>query len=271
MLRGRITGEDPEALREAPAAPRVALERVHPGRYLDAISAFAERGGGAIEEPDLIVSRASYTAACSAAGAALAAVRYASEGKGSAFVAVRPPGHHALAERPMGFCLLANVVIAAREAQALGRERIFILDWDVHHGNGTQSLVEQDPGIRFVSMHQWPLYPGTGRAEERGVGNVFNLPRPPGLPAERYVGDLRAAIQLALKDWSPGLILISAGYDSMAGDPLGGFTLKPEHYAELVGELRAGWPGVPIVALLEGGYAPELVADGVLATLRALV
>jgi len=271
VLRGRIVGLDPGALHEAPPAPREALERVHPARYLDSIRAFAERGGGAIEEPDMIVSRASFAAACAAAGAALAALRYACEGKGNAFAAVRPPGHHALAERPMGFCLLANAVIAAREAQALGRERVLIVDWDVHHGNGTQALVERDPFVRFISLHQWPLYPGTGAASERGVGNVFNLPRPPGLPPERYVGDLTETIGLALRDWQPDLVLVSAGYDSMRGDPLGGFTLEPEHYAELVGVLRSRCPGAPIVALLEGGYAPELVAEGVLATLKALV
>ena len=171
----------------------------------------------------------------------------------------------------MGFCLLGNAVIAAREAQALGRRQVLIVDWDVHHGNGTQALVERDPSIRFVSLHQWPLYPGTGAASERGVGNVFNVPRAPGLPPERYVADLLAAVGQALINWSPDFLILSAGYDSMRGDPLGGFTLEPEHYAQMVGELRARCPDTPIVGLLEGGYAPELVADGVLATLQALI
>ena len=219
----------------------------------------------------MIVNRASFSAAESAAGAALAAVRHACSGDGHAFAAIRPPGHHALAETAMGFCLLANAVIAAREGQQLGRERVLIVDWDVHHGNGTQALVEQDSSIRFVSLHQWPLYPGTGAAAERGVGNVYNLPRPPGLPPERYVADLLEGIDAALAGFRPDLLLISAGYDSMRGDPLGGFTLEPEHYADLVGALRSRCPAAPMVALLEGGYAPELVAEGVLATLKALV
>jgi acetoin utilization deacetylase AcuC-like enzyme len=271
VLRGRIVQQDPAALREAVPAPREALERVHPARYLDTLRDFAARGGGILGEPDMVVSLHSFIAAQAAAGAALAAVRYACEGRGNAFAAVRPPGHHALAETAMGFCLLGNAVIAAREAQALGRKQVLIVDWDVHHGNGTQALVERDPSIRFVSLHQWPLYPGTGAASERGVGNVFNVPRPPGLPPERYVGDLLAAVGLALTDWSPDFLIISAGYDSMRGDPLGGFTLEPGHYAELVGELRTRCPAAPIMGLLEGGYAPELVADGVLATLEALI
>jgi acetoin utilization deacetylase AcuC-like enzyme len=263
--------EDPRALREASPAPREALERVHPASHLEFLREFAEQGGGALGEPDMILNAASYSAAEHAAGAALAAVRQVCSAGGHAFAAIRPPGHHALAETAMGFCLLANAVIAAREAQALGRAQVLIVDWDVHHGNGTQALVEQDPSIRFVSLHQWPLYPGTGRAEERGVGNVFNLPRPPGLIPERYVADLLEGIDSALSGFRPDLLLISAGYDSMRGDPLGGFTLEPEHYAALIGALRSRCPATPIVALLEGGYAPELVADGVLATLHALV
>jgi acetoin utilization deacetylase AcuC-like enzyme len=145
----------------------------------------------------------------------------------------------------MGFCLLANVVIAARHAQSLGRARVLIVDWDVHHGNGTQALVETDPNTRFVSMHEWPAYPGTGLESERGVGNVFNVPLPAGLPAARYVDDLRGAVHRATDKWSPDLILVSAGYDSMAGDPLGGFTLEPEHYVELVHAIRTRAPGRP--------------------------
>lgn len=244
---------------------------MHPAAYLDFLRGFAERGGGALGERDMILSSASYAAAELAAGAALEAVRHACSGHGNAFAAVRPPGHHALAEGPMGFCLLANAVIAAREARALGRRQVLIVDWDVHHGNGTQALVERDPSIHFVSLHQWPLYPGTGAASERGVGNVFNVPRPAGLAPEFYVADLVLGIDEALVGFEPGLILISAGYDSMRGDPLGGFTLEPEHYAELVGTLRSRCPETPIVGLLEGGYAPELVAEGVLATLKALV
>ena len=259
-----------DALREAPLAPLEALLRVHPVRYVEALEALAARGGGALET-DTIMNAASFVAARAAAGAALAAVRFACAGTGHAFAAIRPPGHHALAEQAMGFCLFANVVVAAREAQALGRKRILIVDWDVHHGNGTQALVERDSTIRFISLHQWPWYPGTGAANERGVGNVFNLPRSPGLPPEQYVTDLTETIGLATREWTPEFVLISAGYDSMLGDPLGGFTLEPGHYGELVGFLRERFPAAPIVGVLEGGYAPERLAEGVLATLQALV
>ena len=229
----------------------------------------AAQGGGVLD-PDTSMSAGSWTAAVSGAGAVLAAVDHALSGTGAAFAAVRPPGHHALAERAMGFCLLANVVIAARVAQARGCRRILIVDWDVHHGNGTQALVEQDPGIRFVSLHQWPLWPGTGAADERGVGNVWNVPRAAGLPPARYLEDLWDGIEQATETWNPDLVLVSAGYDSMLGDPLGGFTLEPDHYGEWIRRLRALVPAGAIVAALEGGYAPDRVALGVEATLLAL-
>jgi acetoin utilization deacetylase AcuC-like enzyme len=170
----------------------------------------------------------------------------------------------------MGFCLVNNVVIGARVAQQLGRGRVLIIDWDVHHGNGTQALVEADPSVRYVSLHQHPWYPGTGLAEERGVGNIFNVPRGPGAPAGRYVEDLWFAMAAATDRWTPDLVLISAGYDALAGDPLGGFTLEPADLAGLTGRLRERLPAVPIVGLLEGGYRPARVAEGVAATVRAL-
>jgi len=147
---------------------------------------------------------------------------------------------------------------------------VLIIDWDVHHGNGTQALVEADATVRYVSLHQHPWYPGTGMADERGVGNVFNVPRGPRLPATLYVGDLWAAIVAATTDWEPDLVLISAGFDAMAGDPLGGFTLEPEHYADLTRRLRDRLPRTPIVGLLEGGYTPSRIADGALAHIGAL-
>ena len=256
-------------IREAEPASRDALLRVHHAAYLDMLRTVAGQGGGVLD-PDTSMSAGSWTAALAGAGAVLAALDYASSGSRCAFAAVRPPGHHALADRAMGFCLLGNVVIAAREAQSRGCGRILIVDWDVHHGNGTQALVEQDPRIRFVSLHQWPLWPGTGAARERGVGNVWNVPRAAGLPPERYLEDLWTGIEQATAGWSPDLVLVSAGYDSMLGDPLGGFTLEPEHYGEWVSRLRERAPAAPVVAALEGGYAPERVAQGVEATLRAL-
>jgi acetoin utilization deacetylase AcuC-like enzyme len=254
---------------EAPAADRAPLLAVHSDSYLRSLEEMSARGGGVLFL-DTILNGASWSALLGATGAVLAAVDHAHAGRGHAFAAVRPPGHHALAGKGMGFCLVNNVVVAARHAQRAGRNRVLIVDWDVHHGNGTQALTESDPTLRYVSLHQHPWYPGTGMADERGVGNVFNVPRGPGLPASLYVNDLWAAIAAAGADWDPGMVLVSAGFDAMAGDPLGGFTLEPEHYADLTRRLRERFPGVPIVGMLEGGYAPARVADGALAHVGAL-
>jgi acetoin utilization deacetylase AcuC-like enzyme len=253
---------------EAAPAGRDALERVHPARYLDALEALGARGGGAVDA-DTFLGPRTWEAALASAGAAIAAVERALAG-GTAFAATRPPGHHALAARAMGFCFLNNVVIAARHARARGAARVLIVDWDVHHGNGTQALVEADPSVRFVSLHQSPWYPGTGAAEERGVGNVFNVPRPPGLPRATYVRDLLAAVDAALAGWRPDLALVSAGFDSLAGDPLGGFTLEPEDMATWTTALRERVAPAPLAGLLEGGYRLDLLAAGVRAHVRAL-
>jgi acetoin utilization deacetylase AcuC-like enzyme len=268
VLLDRLVGEA-VPVEMAAAAPLEPLLRVHPPEYLELLASIAGQGGGRIDA-DTVLNAASWEAALGAVGGALSAVSHAHDTGGPAFAAIRPPGHHALFAQAMGFCLLANAVIAVRHAQTLGRERVLIIDWDVHHGNGTQALVEDDPTIRFVSLHEWPAYPGTGAESERGVGNVFNVPRPAGLPAARYVADLRRAIHQATDRWTPDLILISAGYDSMAGDPLGGFTLEPEDYAELVDSIQERCPGAPLALVLEGGYIPARVADGVMATLKAL-
>jgi acetoin utilization deacetylase AcuC-like enzyme len=254
------------ALEEAPAADRETLERVHPPGYLDALHALVLRGGGRLDE-DTVASPGSWDAAVRAAGAAVAAARSALDGV-PAFAAVRPPGHHALAAQAMGFCLLNNVAVAAHAALAQGLTRVLIVDWDVHHGNGTQAIVEREPRVRYVSLHQWPLYPGTGRADERGVGNVFNVPMPPGRPRSEYVAALDDAVQRAVTGWTPELLLLSAGFDAMAGDPLAGFTLEPDDYAEWVTRWRR--LGVPIASVLEGGYAPTRIAAAAQAHLAVL-
>jgi len=253
---------------EAPPAAREALLRVHPAGYLDALEAIGAAGGAALD-PDTVMGPRTWEAALAAAGVALAAVERGVR-DGTAFGATRPPGHHALAGRAMGFCFLNNVVIAARYGQELGRGRVLIVDWDVHHGNGTQALVEEDRFIRFVSLHQYPWYPGTGAADERGVGNVFNVPRPPDLPRAVYVRDLLAAVDAALDDWRPDLVLVSAGFDSLAGDPLGGFTLEPDDIAALTTALRQRAGNAPVVGVLEGGYRLDLLAAGAAAHVRAL-
>ena len=257
---------------QAEPATRDALAAVHTAAYLDILERMAVRGGGLLDE-DTVMGPGSWDAALAAAGVALAAVERALEGKeegSTAFGVTRPPGHHALAGRAMGFCFINNVVAAARHAQRLGRERVLIIDWDVHHGNGTQALVEADASIRYVSMHQYPWYPGTGAANERGIGNVFNVPHPPGLPRPTYVGDLLAAVDMALHNWRPDLLLVSAGFDSLAGDPLGGFTLEPEDMAQLTTALRERVAPAPVVGILEGGYNVERLAAGVQSHVRAL-
>ncbi len=269
VLLERLAREPAAALQDAAPAPRPALLAVHGDAYLRSVEALSARGGGALFL-DTILNDASWAAALGAAGAALAAVDHAHAGRGHAFAAVRPPGHHALASQGMGFCLVNNVVVAARHAQRLGRDRVLIVDWDVHHGNGTQALIETDPSVRYVSLHQWPWYPGTGAAEERGVGNVFNVPRGPGHPPELYVDDLWAAIAAATTGWSPDVALVSAGFDAMLGDPLGGFTLEPGHYADLTRRLRERLPDAPVVGLLEGGYIPARLAAGAAAHVQAL-
>ena len=264
-------------LREEPgariinAAPgdRSHLLRVHPESHLQLLESVSRQGGGPVDS-DTILNGRSWGAVLGATGAVGEGIQHVHSAGEHAFLAIRPPGHHALREKAMGFCLVNNVVVAARLAQSLGRRQVLIIDWDVHHGNGTQDLVQDDPSVRYVSLHQWPWYPGTGAADERGVGNLFNVPRPPDLPPGRYVEDLWAAISSATDGWKPDIVLISAGFDAMAGDPLGGFTLEPEHYAEWTQRLRTHLPEVPILSMLEGGYAPHRVAEGVLAHVRAL-
>jgi acetoin utilization deacetylase AcuC-like enzyme len=252
------------------AAPgdTAAITPVHPADYVATLEALSNAGGGPLT-PDTAMNASTWPAILGAIGAVSAAVDHALGG-GNAFAAVRPPGHHALEREAMGFCFVNNVVVAARRAQAGSAERVLIVDWDVHHGNGTQALVERDPTVRFVSLHQWPWYPGTGAESERGVGNVFNVPRPPGLPAQRYVNDLWQAVKQAIDGWQPDMVFVSAGFDAMAGDPLGGFTLEAPDYADVTERMRTALPGVPIVGLLEGGYIPERIAEGALAHIQAL-
>jgi len=268
-LLERARSADAVKVLEAVAATREPLLSVHTESYLGTLESMSARGGGVLFL-DTILNGASWKAVLGATGAVLAAVDHAHEGRGHAFAAVRPPGHHALAGKGMGFCLVNNVVVAARHAQRAKRDRVLIIDWDVHHGNGTQALMETDASLRYVSLHQHPWYPGTGMADERGVGNVFNVPRGPGLAAALYVRDLWAAIEAATTGWSPDMVLVSAGFDAMTGDPLGGFTLEPDHYADLTLRLRERFPRVPIVGLLEGGYTPSRIADGALAHIGAL-
>ena len=251
------------------------LALAHDPRYVESVRAIAAAGGGRLDA-DTVMSEGSWDAATAGAGAVLDAIDMAFDGRAArSFCGVRPPGHHALRAHGMGFCLFGNVAIGARYARRPpGIERVLIVDWDVHHGNGTQALVEQEQAIRFISMHQWPWYPGTGAADDRGPHeNVWNLPMRAGLPATSYVDALRGAIDTATHGWTPELVMISAGFDSMKGDPLGGFTLEPEHFDLLTRELVARaeqWCGGRLVSALEGGYAPERLGEVCVVHLRGL-
>jgi acetoin utilization deacetylase AcuC-like enzyme len=246
---------------EAPRAAREDVLRVHAAAHLDRLEALDRAGGGALD-PDTFLGRGSLEAALRAAGAAVRAAEHALGGGGAAFCPVRPPGHHATPARAMGFCLLNNAAIAARTAlERLDAERVLVVDWDVHHGNGTADAFRAEPRVRYVSLHQWPWYPGTGAADDVGIGNLFHVPRGPGLPRERYVADLLAAVDRAVAGFRPSLLVFSAGFDALAGDPLGGFTLEPDDFHGLTDAIRARAPGAAVMSVLEGGYDPARLAE----------
>lgn len=251
----------------------IALSHDH--QYLAMVRDLAESGGGPLDG-DTVVSAGSWAAATAGAGSVLDGVDRAMTGVNlRSFCAVRPPGHHALRDRAMGFCLLGNVAVAAHYARTVhSASRILIVDWDVHHGNGTQALIEGEPDIHFVSMHQSPWYPGTGAASDRGpLGNVWNVPMAAGLAPQQYVDALERGIDDATKGFVPDLILISAGFDSLASDPLGGFTLEIDHFTTLTRSLveRARqFCGGRLVSVLEGGYAPDRLGEACVAHMAAL-
>lgn len=252
------------------------LALVHDAAYVRHVRELAAAGGGRLD-PDTVVSDGSWDAATAGAGCVLDAVDMAFDGRAvRGFSAVRPPGHHALAARGMGFCVFGNVALAAHYArQRHGIARVLIVDWDVHHGNGTQALVEHEADIRFVSMHQWPWYPGTGAADERGPHRtIWNVPMAANLPRERYVQAWLGAVDAATAGWQPELLLLSAGFDSLQGDPLGAFTLEIDDFVSLTRDLvqRAdAWCGGRLVSALEGGYAPDRMAAAAVAHMRALL
>ena len=251
------------------------LALAHDPAYVALVRDTATSGGGRLDA-DTVISDGSWDAATAGAGCVLDAVDRVLDGRNArAFCAVRPPGHHALVDAGMGFCLFGNVALGSLYARARhGLDRVLIVDWDVHHGNGTQAIVEHERGIHFVSMHQWPWYPGTGAADDRGPhDSVWNVPMPAGLPPEHYLRALEQAVDEATRHFTPDLVLVSAGFDCLAGDPLGGFTLELEHVramTRMIVERANQWCGGRVVSALEGGYTPERLAAASLIHLRAL-
>jgi acetoin utilization deacetylase AcuC-like enzyme len=268
---------------EAVPATTEQLLRAHSLAHIDAVRAAAHRAevaGQTVDiDADTRASAASWDAAIAAAGCATTAVNVVMSGTtDTAFALARPPGHHALPDRAMRFCLFNNIAVAARALrEEHGVERVLIVDWDVHHGNGTQDIFYADASVYYLSFHLAPHYPGTGAAEERGYGagegTTRNVPLPHGTSREEFRAAFSAALDAVLAEFDPQFILVSAGYDCLAGDPLGGLTLQRQDVHAMTRELMSvarQHANGRLVLVLEGGYAPAAVGDAVVDTLRAL-
>jgi acetoin utilization deacetylase AcuC-like enzyme len=269
---------------EAPAVPREVLEAVHPREYVEAIERLSAEGGGMLDL-DTVASRRSFEAALHAAGGAVHAVDALLDGRpagrqaerpGPAFCALRPPGHHAEASRAMGFCLFNNVAVAARFAlDAHGVERVLVLDWDVHHGNGTNDTFYATDEVLYASIHESPLYPGTGALSESGAGAgegyTINLPVPGGSGHDEWLALVQHVVAPVARTYSPGLVLVSAGFDAHRDDPLATCRLTEATYAAMAATVRAVAHElrVPLVIVLEGGYDLDALARSVAATMEA--
>jgi len=263
--------------RLAPPASERDLELVHSARHVDSVRQLCLSGGGEIDA-DTFVGEASYRAALHAAGGACEMARALLAGEDTVgFCAVRPSGHHAEPNRAMGFCLFDNVAVAAAVAlESLGAERVFVLDWDVHHGNGTAEAFRHRADVLFVSIHQQGLYPGTGLLNDlgsgAGEGYTINLPVPSGSGEEIWLSLLEHIVVPVATAYKPDLILVSAGFDAHRLDPLAGCALETESFAQMACQVRdlAASLGVPLGAVLEGGYHQGALVDSLLATLPAL-
>jgi acetoin utilization deacetylase AcuC-like enzyme len=255
-------------------ATRTELARVHDGSYLDELGAFCYEGGGNIDA-DTYATYDSWSIAQHAAGAGLAVIEELQKRNDAiGFIAARPPGHHALRDRAMGFCLLNNVAVAAAALTAQG-ERVAIVDWDVHHGNGTQAIFWNDPNVLYVSTHQWPLYPGSGGAREIGgvdaLGHTVNIPLPPGATGDvlrRGFDDIAAPM---LETFRPTWVLVSAGFDAHRADAIADLALSSGDFASLASTVASYAAPGRLALFLEGGYNLEALRNSVAATLASLL
>ena len=254
---------------EVEPAPREQLARVHSRRYIDSVREFVESGGIRIET-DTFCSKESFDVACLAAGTVTTAVDQVIAGPHrQAACLVRPPGHHARPGAAMGFCLFNNIAVAAAHARAAhGIERVLIVDWDVHHGNGTQEIFYSDAGVYFLSVHRWPFYPGTGNRDETGegpgLGTVFNLPLEFGVSRRDYQARFESLLKDAAGRCRPELVLVSAGFDAHRADPIGSLGLETEDFHTLTAlplEVANEYCGGRFVSTLEGGYNVPILAD----------
>jgi acetoin utilization deacetylase AcuC-like enzyme len=261
-----------------PAASVDDVCRVHRRGYVDRVRQFAAEGGGPIEA-DTVVSERSYEVALKAVGAVGDAVRRVIAGEDRrAFCLLRPPGHHALNNAPMGFCLFNSIAIGARLAiDTHGLERVLIVDWDVHHGNGTQAAFWEDPQVGFYSIHRWPFYPGTGDADETGAGDgrgtTLNVPVRFGTSRQAYRSQFEATVNEFADKLRPQLVLISAGFDSHRNDPIGSLGLDSEDFqplTEVVTAIAERYAQGRVVSVLEGGYNPHALEESLQVHLRAL-
>lgn len=263
--------------REAPAASEADLEMVHTRRHVESVRDLSVVGGGAID-PDTYVGETSFRAALHAAGCACAMTRALLAGEDEVgFCAIRPSGHHAEPDRAMGFCLFDNVAIAAELAiRELGVERAMILDWDVHHGNGTVEAFRRRRDVLVVGLHQQGIYPGSGSLADmgsgEGAGYTINLPVPAGSEEDLWLSLLEHIVVPVAQSFEPQLILVSAGFDAHRDDPLAGCRLESASFARMACHVRdlARALGAPLGAVLEGGYSPPALAESVALTLRAL-
>ncbi|MEO8759209.1 MAG: histone deacetylase family protein [Devosia sp.] len=262
--------------KDAPSGDLELANLVHAPGYLQALASVRPVEGIAPIDEDTFISSGSLDACATAIGGGLAALEAVALGEvDNAFCAARPPGHHAERERPMGFCLINTIAVVAREAQRkFGAERVAIVDFDVHHGNGTEDIFRDDPTVFYGSTHQWPLYPGTGAASETGVGNICNAP----LPARSGTDEMREAYESkilpALEAFRPDFLLISAGFDADYRDPLAQLNWRPDDFSWVTGklmEVAARRCGGRIVSMLEGGYDRQGLATGAAAHVSTLM